>query len=173
MFKLLILVIILIPLSFAYSVDIEKIQNQSNFLDSLLEEIEKGDMSALDKNSQDEIKKYQIDIYDLKRKLEDIRLEKEKNSKESNKEIEKLIKDYNKNLEQLKKTYQYLASKVKRHNCKNEFTTDSSHKAYCSDSLNYYKKRRRINETKFAPLEIIELNSLDNSKRLTLQESEG
>lgn len=172
MFKLFLLAVASISASFAYSVDIEKIQSQSNFLDSLLDEIENRDISTLDKHSQDEIKKYQIDIYDLKKKLEDIRLEKEKNSQENNKEIEKLIKTYNKNLEQLKKTYQYLASKIKRNNYQNEFTTDSTHKAYCSDGLNYYKKRRRINETRFVPLEVIESNTINSSRKITLQESE-
>ncbi len=100
-------------------------------------------------------------------------MEKEKNSQENNKEIEKLVRDYNKNLEQLKKTYQYLASKIKHHNCPDEFVTDSSHKAYYSDSLNYYKKRKRINEIRFAPLEIIESSSVNNSKRVILQERDG
>lgn len=172
MIKLFVSLIVFMSMSFAYSIDNEKIQSQNNFLDSLLDEIEEENISSLDKNAQDEIKKYQIDINDLKKKLEDIRLEKEKNSQESNKEIEKLVKDYNKNLEQLKKTYQYLSSKIKRHNCPDEFTTDSSHKAYCSNNLDYYKKRKRISETKFAPLGIIEVNSESDSERTTLQERE-
>lgn len=172
MIKLFVSLIVFMSMSFAYSIDNDKIQSQNNFLDSLLDEIEEENISSLDKNAQDEIKKYQIDINDLKKKLEDIRLEKEKNSQESNKEIEKLVKDYNKNLEQLKKTYQYLSSKIKRHNCSDEFTTDSSHKAYCSNNLDYYKKRKRISETKFAPLGIIEVNSGSDSEKITLQERE-
>lgn len=171
MIKSLLSIVVFASVTFAYSIDSAKLQSQSNFLDSLLEEVE--NISSLDKDAQEEIKRYQIDIYDLKKKLEDLRLEKEKKSQENNKEIEKLIKDYNKNLEQLKKTYQYLASKIKLHNCPDEFTTFSSHKAYYSDSLNYYKKRKRISETRFAPLEITELNSVNNSERIAFQERDG
>ncbi len=171
MIKSLLSIVVFVSVTFAYSIDSAKLQSQSNFLDSLLEEVE--NISSLDKDAQEEIKRYQIDIYDLKKKLEDLRLEKEKKSQENNKEIEKLVRDYNKNLEQLKKTYQYLASKIKHHNCPDEFATDSSHKAYYSDSLNYYKKRKRINEIRFVPLEIIEFNTVNNSERVILQERDG
>lgn len=169
MIKLFVLLSIFTSATFAYPTGNIKIQNQSDFLDSLLEELEDQDVSDFDENAKNEIKKYQSDIRDLKKKLKNIKLEKE--NQNSNSEIEKLIKNYNEKLQELKKTYQYISSKIKHNNCPNEFSTNRAYKADSSDNgLNYYKKRKRNRD--FVPLEIIEVDSDKSPTRITIQESE-
>ncbi len=132
-------------------------QNQFDFLDSLLKEIESTSKKNFTTVSQTEIEEYIEDIKKLKQALNNIKIEKSK-TPEDETELQKLVDQYNQKIAELKKAYKFILSKSNKNNCKNEFSTSRLHSVFEVDPLDCEKKRRKIgDDKKFEPLELIEV----------------
>ena len=144
------------------------LQGQKDFLNSLLKEVEKyntkesAQKGADPKDGEDaeqrELEKYKKDIKTLKKTLYSI--EDENSKKESNnKVLQDLVDDYNKKMQELEKTYKFIMSKSKNAGAKDEYLSPKSHEVLTMDSLNSNKKSRKIKDSAFKPLELVEFRN--------------
>ncbi len=133
-------------------------QTQSDFLDSLLEEIENANIKNFTSISQAEVEEYIEDVKKLKKTLNNIEIEKSKNSEDET-ELQKLVDEYNRRIAELKKSYKFIMSKSSRKNCQNEFSNSRSNPISEEDSLNCEKRQRKIKDDRsFEPLELVEIS---------------
>ena len=148
----------------AFSVDAKlsfsNIQGQRDFLNALLAEVEKSDATKKENKKEDSpnIDKYRKDINTLKEALVHIEDESAK-QKANNKLLQDLVDDYNKKMKELEKTYRFIMAKSKKSKTKDEYLSTKPHEVFTIDSLDYGKKRRKIRDIKFRPLELVELKS--------------
>ena len=154
----------LIVCSLVFSVEAKlsfsNIQGQKDFLNALLTEVEKSDLSKKKNKKEDnsDIAKYKKDINTLKEALVHIEDESAK-QKANNKLLQDLVDDYNKKMKELEKTYRSIMAKSKKSKKKDEYLSTKPHEVFTIDSLDYGKKRPKIRDIKFRPLELVELKS--------------
>jgi len=168
----------LIVCSLVFSVEAKlsfsNIQGQKDFLNALLTEVEKSDLSKKKNKKEDnsDIAKYKKDINTLKYVLAQIGEETAK-QKANNKVLQDLVDDYNQKMKELEKTYRFIMSKSKKPKKQDEYLSSKSHEVFTIDSLDYGNKRRKIKDVKFRPLELVELNhsaKVENSAPLPSKE---
>lgn len=135
------------------------IQGQRDFLNALLVEVEKAEAKKKSDNksaNNSDLDKYKKDISTLKKTLEDIEDETAK-QKANDKVLQDLVDEYNKKMKELEKAYRFVISKSKKSQKQDEYLGTKSHEVFTIDSLNYGKKRRKMRDVKFRPLELVEI----------------
>ena len=140
------------------------IQGQKDFLNTLLNEIEKsGSTKKVKKESDDkknDIAKYKADINSLQKTLFYIETENAKEQTDK-KVLQDLVEAYNKKMTELENTYREIMLKKQKNSKakeKEQYLTSRPSGTCISDTLNYGGKRWKIRDTKFRPLEILEIN---------------
>ncbi|MBQ3945223.1 MAG: hypothetical protein II670_06375 [Alphaproteobacteria bacterium] len=153
----------LIISSLAFSLEAKlsfsNIQGQKDFLNALLTEVEKSDASKKQNKKEDntDIDKYKQDINTLKDALIHIEDQTAK-QKANDKLLQDLVDDYNKKMKELEKTYRFIMSKSKKSKTQDEYLSSKPHEVFTIDSLDYRKKRRKIKDMQFRPLELVEIS---------------
>ncbi len=158
----------LMPLIFALNLEAKlsfsNLEGQKDFLNSLYNEFEKLKSQKPksdnddDKEKNKEIDKYKEDIMTLKKTL--INIEDATNQKDANgKILKELVDDYNKKMEELEKNYKFFLSKSKKAAPDEGYLSSKTPGVQTMDYLRHNNKRRKIGDTKFQPLEIIEIDN--------------
>ena len=155
------------------------IQGQKDFLNTLLNEIEKSSSTknfkkgSGDKNN--DIEKYKADINSLQKTLFCIETENAKEQTDK-KVLQELVEAYNKKMKELENTYKEIMlkkQKINKARDTEQYLKTKTTGTCISDTLNYEGKRRRIRDTKFRPLEIVEISQNSESTNKTpLQSAE-
>ena len=149
------------------------IQGQKDFLNALLNEIEKSSSTKNFKKGSDDknndIEKYKADINSLQKTLFCIEIENAKEQADK-KVLQELVEAYNKKMTELENTYKEIMLKKQKNNKareKEQYLKSKTTRTCISDTLNYGGTRRKIKDTKFRPLEIVEMNQNSESTNKT------
>lgn len=131
------------------------------FLDELQIEMEQNEKSAtIEEKDQIDDCLGNIDL--AKKALISIKQEQEKGKNKDKKLLLDLVDEYNKKLNEIKKSYHFFKGKSTKELDNPEFSKRSNSDSI--ESLNWEKRRRKnLNDSDFAPLEIVEIPACQSS----------
>ena len=133
-------------------------QTQSDFLCSLLDEIEQTSLQNFSGISQEDLDAYVGDIKDLKSVLHNIKLE------QNSDELHNLVDEYNRKMKALEKSYKFIMFRLKKSEPEEALPTSSTNTTSGMDSLNYGKKQKRLGDKNpFQLIELVEVPSKTSS----------
>lgn len=138
-------------------------QTQSDFLCSLLDEIEQTSLQNFSGISQEELDAYVGDIKDLKSVLHNIKLEQNRRSENSD-ELHNLVDEYNRKMKALENSYKFIMFHLKKSKPEEDLPTSSTNTSAGMDSLNYGKKQKLLGDKKqFQLIDLVEVPSKPSS----------
>ena len=138
-------------------------QTQSDFLCSLLDEIEQTSLQNFSGISQEKVDAYIGDIKDLRSVLRNIKLAQNKQSENSD-ELHNLVDEYNRKMKALENSYKFIMFHLKKSKPEEKLPPSGTNTSSGMDSLNYEKKQKRLGDKKqFQLIELVEVPSKTSS----------